>query len=783
MSTTRAGRCGRFRGVGGLRPHLVLLLSAFASAPGAFAAQTTTVTSLEYPVHKLYTICADQGSFPVLTTTEREQFAKSFVLVQGAFSEADRAALKAVSGALPTKFTKYMNSTYTEANIGAVTAAEQIKGAIAMTYAAQLSQPIVSTAQTTLQVTTTLPALPIKASTVAGAYSQANSTANYVFWIQIGSERMKVTGVTGAGPYTLTVTRGFDGTSPLATAAAGAKLYSPVYAGAGTGNGGGTDGNYPGGNASEIRYCLDPTVVAGNQNRSDIVLDYMADVTANDKFDGAWLDTCNTGNFNLCDANGVGCRPWKMSAGIEFPETEFRNGQDTKMDLMQTEALATYGKAPVLVANNLRDDDIFAFAGTSPNSGDNQMMAWLIKGTAAGNDNTPIDGFCMEDYFQRARSATNFPLHLEALRQSIAQNLPVMPVLQGAGSGSILEELDNADRHERERFAYAFYLMAVRQNHTANKSVFGTYAFYSEDPANPGYDPRTGRYFKINPQYRWPIGAALTDIATSPLANDTDFVTADPNLYRREFENAVVLVHKGGNNAYPVSLGGYYIDPEATPATYVNSVTMANWSGKILLRQPKPLPIAPWVTTDFGTTGSAPDNGFGYGSSNSTGTQFTIAGSGAGIAASGSIDAMRWMYRTDDTNVTLTARIASISGGTTNNSQVGVIIRGSNTNPGAKYAACVVTKTNGVKSHIRTATGGAATTVTTSGLAAPYWVRVQRTGDTYKTFRSSNGTSWTQIGATTTMTNGSTSYIGFVATNTGAGGLVEGVIDNVSITN
>jgi predicted phage tail protein len=64
-------------------------------------------------------------------------------------------------------------------------------------------------------------------------------------------------------------------------------------------------------------------------------------------------------------------------------------------------------------------------------------------------------------------------------------------------------------------------------------------------------------------------------------------------------------------------------------------------------------------------------------------------------------------------------------------------------------------------------------------LSAPYWVRLVRNGNTFTGYRSPNGTTWTQQG-TTTISMGSTVYVGLALTSHNSASLCASVFDNVT---
>jgi len=65
-----------------------------------------------------------------------------------------------------------------------------------------------------------------------------------------------------------------------------------------------------------------------------------------------------------------------------------------------------------------------------------------------------------------------------------------------------------------------------------------------------------------------------------------------------------------------------------------------------------------------------------------------------------------------------------------------------------------MTALNGAENLWRTTTGGNVTGISTSGLRAPYWVRITRSGSRFISSRSADGVTWTPMSTNTiTMAN------------------------------
>lgn len=178
---------------------------------------------------------------------------------------------------------------------------------------------------------------------------------------------------------------------------------------------------------------------------------------------------------------------------------------------------------------------------------------------------------------------------------------------------------------------------------------------------------------------------------------------------------------------------------------------------------------SPWQTSNIGSVGQSGS------ASHSSGT-FTVSGSGADIW--GTADGFRYVYQQVTGDVTLTARIVTL-GNTDPWAKGGVMIRNS-LSSNAQHALTAITPSNGAAFQRRVSTGGSSTHTGTSG-SAPYWVRIQRSGSSFTSYVSSNGTSWTQIGSET-ISMGSTVYVGLAVTSHNNSATSTATFANVSIS-
>jgi beta-galactosidase len=191
-----------------------------------------------------------------------------------------------------------------------------------------------------------------------------------------------------------------------------------------------------------------------------------------------------------------------------------------------------------------------------------------------------------------------------------------------------------------------------------------------------------------------------------------------------------------------------------------------------------PLPW-PWSNVDVGAVDLAGSAGYSNGT-------FTVSGSGRGIpdtTYAPNLDYFQFIYLfvPNTTRGYIQARIASVQN-TSANAKAGVMIRES-LYADSQYAMADVQSTAGVEFSTRNGDGASASASTASGKAAPEWVRLARTNNTFYAYDSANGSTWTAIGSPVTFTSmGAGAYVGLVVCSSDNGFLNTSIIDNVSST-
>lgn len=179
---------------------------------------------------------------------------------------------------------------------------------------------------------------------------------------------------------------------------------------------------------------------------------------------------------------------------------------------------------------------------------------------------------------------------------------------------------------------------------------------------------------------------------------------------------------------------------------------------------------APWLHQDIGAVGLP-------GSATYSSGTFTVHASGTDIE--GSSDQFHYVYQVLNGNGTILARVGSITN-TNPWSKAGVMIRESLA-ANSRQAMMVLTPGNGVSFQRRIATGGLTSSTTHAGLAAPYWVKVVRSGSTFSGYSSSDGVTWTLVGSDT-LSMATNVYFGLALTSHDNAQLCTATVNNVGAT-
>ena len=179
-----------------------------------------------------------------------------------------------------------------------------------------------------------------------------------------------------------------------------------------------------------------------------------------------------------------------------------------------------------------------------------------------------------------------------------------------------------------------------------------------------------------------------------------------------------------------------------------------------------------WVNTDVGNVGLA-----GNATYDSPTTVFTVRGAGADVW--GTADAFQYAYTTMTGDASVVARVIS----TTNTApwvKAGVMIRDT-LNANSAHGFMLVSYSKGLAFQRRTTAGGISTSSPGVLAGAPYWVRLDRIGDTLTASQSSDGANWTVVG-TDTIPMAQTVFVGLAVSSHTTTATATATFDNVTIT-
>jgi hypothetical protein len=153
-----------------------------------------------------------------------------------------------------------------------------------------------------------------------------------------------------------------------------------------------------------------------------------------------------------------------------------------------------------------------------------------------------------------------------------------------------------------------------------------------------------------------------------------------------------------------------------------------------------------------------------------------VTGSGADIW--NSADQFHYVYRNLSGDGTIVARVTSIQ-------NVAVWVKAAvmireTLDPGSAEANMLVSSQKGTAFQRRDTTGGVSVNTAGSMSTAPHWVKLQRSGDNFFAYESSDGVSWTLVGSDT-IHMATNVFIGLSVTSHTTGASATCTFDSVTI--
>jgi hypothetical protein len=102
-------------------------------------------------------------------------------------------------------------------------------------------------------------------------------------------------------------------------------------------------------------------------------------------------------------------------------------------------------------------------------------------------------------------------------------------------------------------------------------------------------------------------------------------------------------------------------------------------------------------------------------------------------------------------------------------------------NSAHSFMAMTPGSVNGAVFQSRSSAGSSTSTTSFTGVWNPYWVRLTRTGNSFKAERSADGASWVQVGSTQTIAMNASVYFGLAVTASDNSQLDIATFDNVAV--
>jgi hypothetical protein len=229
------------------------------------------------------------------------------------------------------------------------------------------------------------------------------------------------------------------------------------------------------------------------------------------------------------------------------------------------------------------------------------------------------------------------------------------------------------------------------------------------------------------------------------------------------------IVH-GGHQSMPLSYNNNKQGFSKYSETEMTLTDMHDWTDEGVAE------LSLWFRGYLASTGSFVESPVGT---------FTMTGSGSDIWNVNGVEAdeFHFAYKTLSGAGSITAKVVSVSN-TNAWAKAGVMIR-ETLNPDSAHAFACITPANGVASQYRPSTGGTSGNYNQTGVAAPYWVKLERSiSGLFTVSQSANGTSWQPVtGAVAqTIPMGTNVYIGLAVTAHDPALTCQAVFSNVTTT-
>jgi hypothetical protein len=265
-------------------------------------------------------------------------------------------------------------------------------------------------------------------------------------------------------------------------------------------------------------------------------------------------------------------------------------------------------------------------------------------------------------------------------------------------------------------------------------------------------------------------GASITGVAIYRESNSTTGLQIGSDTL------VGAAVKNGSNWSLSISTTGMAVGAYTYYAVATDSATVSSAASSATLN------IVTNTYTNLFTTDSniGSPSPTGTSSFNSSTGVYTVTGGGSDIW--GTSDKFNYDYASYSGNGSIVARVTAVSNAN-GWSKAGVMFR-SSTAANSRFVDLTVTPSNGVAFQWRASTGGSSSNVNITGITAPAWVKLTRSGNTFTAFYSTSTTpptSWTQIGTAQTISISTTALAGLAVTSHASGTLCTATFSNVQL--
>lgn len=282
------------------------------------------------------------------------------------------------------------------------------------------------------------------------------------------------------------------------------------------------------------------------------------------------------------------------------------------------------------------------------------------------------------------------------------------------------------------------------------------------------------------------VANSIPNITTASLPNGTVGATYSQTLAATSGDGALVWSLALGSLPSGLSLsgGGVISGTPTTAATSNFTVRVADSDGNVGAGDEDTQALSIQITSaaigifaanqDIGSPGLAGSASYDSGSG-----VYTVTGGGTDIY--GTSDKFRFVHEPWTGDGRIIARVTAVEN-THAWAKAGIMFRES-TDPDSKNVDLILSATNGTQFLYRTTTGGSTSyNVVVSGISAPYWLRLERHGNTFTGWQSPDGLAWFLTDATTFSMN-SVARVGLAVTAHNDADLNTSTFDNVSLVN